>query len=199
MQLTDTDPRRQRGADLLAAKGDLIKKLPNRAWLVPSQSDDGAYRVKAPGQQGRVSWQCTCKDHLSRGAECKHIWAIRLVLSASEPAAPSPVVEARVPVAAPAAPALPGIACKHCRGREVTRYGLSGKKPAYWCKPCGRKFVVDDGFKGLKGDAKVVTLALDLYFKGVSLRQIADTLEQFFSVRWGMSPCSTGSTATFAC
>lgn len=49
-------------------------------------------------------------------------------------------------------------------------------------QPCRRKFVPEDGFKRLKGDVQAVTLALDLHFKGLSLRQITDTLAQFHNV-----------------
>lgn len=45
------------------------------------------------------------------------------------------------------------------------------------------KFVPREGSARLKGDARTVCLALDLYFKGCSLRQITDTLSQFFGLR----------------
>ena len=43
-------------------------------------------------------------------------------------------------------------------------------------------FVVDKGFCRMKNSPKTITLTLDLYFKGVSQRKIADHLKQFEGV-----------------
>lgn len=45
---------------------------------------------------------------------------------------------------------------------------------ANFCKSCARKFVPNEEFEGIKYDPCVVTTTLDLYFKDVSLRKIAD-------------------------
>jgi transposase-like protein len=59
----------------------------------------------------------------------------------------------------------------------------SGKVHRYECKECGRKFVLhESGFHKMKNKPKIITLALDLYFKGVSLRKIKDHLKQFHGV-----------------
>jgi len=42
--------------------------------------------------------------------------------------------------------------------------------------------VPNEGFEGMKYDPRVVTTTLDLYFKGVSLRKIADHLKQCYSL-----------------
>lgn len=170
---------------MAAEQAAQIKRFTKHEWTVPSQTEAGAvYRVKLPVPGKRNDWRCTCPDYTNRTLACKHIWAVRFILTIQ-----TPTIERYQPetIATDDPPdvSIPGVSCKHCNGVNVTRYGTSGKKPAYWCKPCARKFVLDDGFKRLKGDAKVVTLALDLYFKGVSLRQITDTLEQFFEVSVG--------------
>lgn len=43
-------------------------------------------------------------------------------------------------------------------------------------------FVPDDGFRKLRNDPRIISLTLDLYFKGVSLRKIADHLKQFYGL-----------------
>jgi len=48
---------------------------------------------------------------------------------------------------------------------------------------CGKRFVDDLVFKGLKADGKTIALALDLFYKGLSQRKIKDTLEQFMGVK----------------
>jgi transposase-like protein len=185
------DARQQRGMALAADKAALIHRdARNHLWLVPSQTAEGeTYRVKEPSTKRNTHWRCTCPDFTNRGLACKHIWAVRFVRTIQGQEDPALLVQTRLPASAKPAPKVPaspveGAAapCKWCGGIETQRYGRCGRKQAYWCKPCGRKFVVEDGFKRLKGDPKVVTLALDLYFKGVSLRQITDTLEQFFNL-----------------
>ncbi|MGQ9759143.1 MAG: IS6 family transposase [Candidatus Methanomethylicaceae archaeon] len=77
--------------------------------------------------------------------------------------------------------------CKYCGSYEVIRYGSrfnkTGRKQVFKCKDCGRRYVTEDGFAGMKADSKMITSALDLYFKGISLRKVVDHLEQFYSVK----------------
>lgn len=51
------------------------------------------------------------------------------------------------------------------------------------CKTCHRKFVLNEGFEGMKYNPKIITLTLDLYFKGVSSRKICDHLKQFYGLK----------------
>ena len=52
----------------------------------------------------------------------------------------------------------------------------------YRCNPCKRYFIEEKDFQKLKGNAKVTTVILDLYFKGISLRKICDHLNQFYDL-----------------
>ena len=64
------------------------------------------------------------------------------------------------------------------------RKNKHGKVQRYKCKSCGRKFSIsEDGFRKMEYRPEIVTLALDLYFKGVSLRKIADHIRQFHGLR----------------
>jgi transposase-like protein len=56
------------------------------------------------------------------------------------------------------------------------------KTPRFKCKDCGQSFVVDEGFARMRFDPKIVSLALDLYFKGISLRKIVDHIKQFYGL-----------------
>jgi transposase-like protein len=52
------------------------------------------------------------------------------------------------------------------------------------CRACNRKFVINEtGFEYVKATPKAITVALDLYFKGVSQRKIVDHLKQFEGVK----------------
>jgi len=77
------------------------------------------------------------------------------------------------------------IECIYCGSPDVIRMGKRktqcGERQRYQCKSCNRKFV-SDPIKGYKATAKLITLSMDLYFKGLSYRKIADTLFQFYDL-----------------
>ncbi len=185
MEYDPVDPRQTRALAILAA-GIVIEQVNRAEWRVPSsQEGGGIYRVKL----GKTHWGCTCKDNRERGLLCKHIHAVRFHLVHVAGKLLTAVQAARLP-RSPSRVRRPAMvaektspACPHCAGSSVTRYGHPSGRQAWWCKPCRRKFVPEDGFKRLKGDARTITLALDLYFKGLSLRQITDTLAQFHDLR----------------
>ncbi len=179
-----TDPRQIR-ALAIVANGTPIEQVNKAEWRIPSSQDGGGvYRVK----RGKTQWGCNCKDHQERELLCKHIHAVRFHLSRSAGKPLSPAQRAPLPtppnrVREPRSSAEEGRpACPYCAGCLVMRYGRPNGRQAWWCEPCRRKFVPEDGFKRLKGEAQVITLALDLYFKGLSLRQITDTLAQFHNL-----------------
>lgn len=70
------------------------------------------------------------------------------------------------------------IRCRHCGSEWVTRYGRShGKRQRWYCKECKRTFVVkDEGFERSKLGPEAIVKALDLYFKGLSTRKVAEYL-----------------------
>ena len=77
------------------------------------------------------------------------------------------------------------IECIYCGSPDVIWMGKRktqcGERQRYQCKMCNRKFVADP-IKGYKATAKLITLSMDLYFKGLSYRKIADTLFQFYNL-----------------
>jgi putative transposase len=73
-------------------------------------------------------------------------------------------------------------ACKFCDSSHVIRYGKQNKKQVYKCKTCKRKFVPNKGFEKRWFEPKIIAITLDLYFKGVSYRKIADHLRQFYGI-----------------
>jgi transposase-like protein len=72
--------------------------------------------------------------------------------------------------------------CKYCGSLDVVKIGVRHNThrdvQRCLCKKCGHKFALDDGFEKIKATPKAITVALDLYFKGVSQRKIVDHLKQ---------------------
>jgi len=165
------EPRMMRGYALLTNSKE-ITQLDRDTYLVPSQSKKGdKYRVeKVDGE-----WRCECPDHQFRLVQCKHIYAVQLWVNLKRELKPK-TVTIRTPEV---------YECKYCGSGEITRYGRKTKqlKQRYYCKACRRTFIPDSVTRRMWFDPQVVTMTLDLYYKGVSLRGIQDHLNQIFNVQ----------------
>lgn len=163
MSQTLEKPRMMRGYRILL-NGSSITRLDKTTFLVPSQSKNVKYLVRREGE----SWSCECLDHQFRLVYCKHIYSTQLWLSLKEKLQPK-TVKFEIPEV---------YECKFCGSDQITRYGKKTKqfKQRYYCKACKKTFVVDTVTRRMWFDPKVVTMTLDLYYKGVSLRGIQDHL-----------------------
>jgi transposase-like protein len=167
-------PRQQRGLALLA-KSNQITRIDACTYRVASQSGKGSYLVQRHG----LAWKCECPDHIYRGMVCKHIHAVNFSLNLRQM-----VTSQNLAVVVPEE--KPEV-CACCGSTELVKDGLrknkSGAVQRFSCKSCGHRFVTNYGFQKMKNDSRIVTLAMDLYFKGVSYRKIADHLKQFYGLK----------------
>lgn len=77
------------------------------------------------------------------------------------------------------------VLCTKCKGKNVKKNGARatenrGKIQRFKCKDCGFRFVKDDGFYRMRNSPQKITLCLNLYFSGVSLRKIQEHLKAFY-------------------
>jgi transposase-like protein len=149
------------------------KQLSQNRFEIPSQSKDLNYIVTSYAN----SWSCTCLDYEFRHVTCKHIHAVTLWQKLSKK-----IEEDHKEKSVFNASHDNDIACKFCNSTQIIKYGKANNKQVYFCKSCARKFVPNEGFEGMKYDPRIVTTTLDLYFKDVSLRKIADHLKQCHSL-----------------
>lgn len=173
MTVTLESPRELRGLDILG-KGDQIKRLNPDTYRVNSQNGNGSYLVVRNGKE----WNCECPDHKYRQAVCKHIYAVYFSLNL------------RQKVISNVQPELETVkieGCTYCGSLNAVKFGvrhnIHGDIQRYLCKDCGYKFIRNDGFEKVKATPKAITVALDLYFKGVSQRKIVDHLKQFERIK----------------
>lgn len=180
-----TNPRELRGLAILS-QPDTVIQLDKNEWDVRSQSKDAYYRVTRAYPKNREdrmrspgTWTCSCPDHQTRSVICKHIFAVQLSLKLA-----GDVEEQSAPAQIEAAE--PKILCPLCKSESVGKWGNRktqyGTTQRYVCNTCNHTFVVDMGFCRMKNSPKTITLTLDLYFKGLSQRKIADHLKQFEGV-----------------
>jgi len=170
-----TENRKIRGYSILA-KGDDPIQIGENKYKIPSQSDNGYYIVT----KGYKVWNCTCPDCRYRKVECKHINAVKFWLKLKDKLKEETTFTTDIQVSNE-------IKCPYCSSTNFVKDGMRknkhGDKQIYRCKECGKKFSVEEGFKYMKNDPKIITLALDLYFKGLSQNTITEHLKQFYDVK----------------
>jgi putative transposase len=137
-------------------------------------------------EEGR--WTCICPDFTYRHVTCKHIYAVlfsiqlrKKIISAFHQQDITERITEPLQVQTKAF-------CPKCQtdttvvkdGIRHTKHGTNIQR--YTCKLCHFRFVINSGFERARADAKSITAALDLYFKGVSLRKVVDHLKQFYNI-----------------
>lgn len=166
------DNRQIRGYSILA-KGDTPKLISEEEFLVPSQSSNGRYKVTH-----KQEWTCECKDFKHRGMKCKHIHAVEFLLKMRAKTDVEDTIDFTDELNKPR--------CVFCGSENITKNGSrktkAGVRQRYLCKDCKKRFVLDP-IKHIKGNGKIVTLVMDLYYKGLSLRNITDTIYQFYGLK----------------
>ncbi len=155
----------------IISKGDMPKKIGKETFEVPSQNGNGIYTVTKNGK-----WECTCPDFEKRHKDCKHIHAVKLYFNLKEK-----IRRDNLQYEEKESPN-----CPYCKSNKVIkfgkRYSKDRVKQIFNCNECNRRFIEEKNFQKMKGNAKVTTLMLDLYFKGISLRKISDHLKQFYDL-----------------
>ncbi len=76
------------------------------------------------------------------------------------------------------------IKCPNCKHNEVIKWGKRktenrGKVQRFKCKSCSETFV-NDAFVGMRNNEKKITLCLDLFYRGLSTREIQSHLQAFY-------------------
>jgi len=153
----------------IVARGDQIQTVSPTEYVVRSQSRLGTeYRVRVV----RDRWSCECQFYGETGISCIHIFAVRFREGF------------RADTVAP--PALL-LACARCQSGKVVqdgkRHNKSGTITRYLCRSCGYRFTGRDGFQHRRSDPEKIALALDLYFRGMSVRKVAEHFAQVHSLK----------------
>ncbi|MEM2989970.1 MAG: DDE-type integrase/transposase/recombinase [Halobacteria archaeon] len=160
--------RELRGLGIVALGGQ-IKRLSDTTFLVKSQSStDASYTVEWKEDK----WICNCQDYMKRGRSCKHVYAVNFLLNLPTILMMNHEVFERK--------------CPYCGSPRTILKGLrnnkSGAVRIRKCKDCGKWFK-DTILTEEKGNNTLLTIeAIDLYYKGLSLREIKHHLKQVYNV-----------------
>ncbi len=151
--------------------GVTITENKDGSFSVPSQTQaNKLYEVMLFGSERFV---CNCPDFQYRHIEaCKHIHLVKFCLSVrylrNEPKPKVFADDARP--------------CDRCGSIRTIRYGMSAGKQVFKCKDCQHKFREPSLLKRARFTPELVSLTLDLYFSGLSLRKMARNLSDHFDI-----------------
>ncbi len=169
------DLRRERG--LAIAKRNVITENADGSFSVPSQTiGEIAYRVCLLSG----SYTCNCPDFVQRHEEvgnCKHIHAVMFYVAARVELQEKP---------RPKVFADDAVQCPKCGSIRVVKFGRANGKQTFRCQDCGKRFR-EGLIKKAHYSPETITLTLDLYFSGLSLRKITRTLNDHFDMNLGKS------------
>ena len=166
----NSDARMTRGLALFESSGNHIVENDDGSFRCPSQTSDKVYEVRLIGER----WVCTCPDFENRQVDaCKHIFAVRIQIAAKVCLKDEPK---------PKVFADDAIPCDRCGSIRTMKYGKSGNKQAYFCKDCHRKFRESSLLRRARFSPEFVSLTLDLYFSGLSLRKITRMVSTHFDI-----------------
>ena len=158
--------RKQKGKEI-ALKSDLIR-VSDYHYHVHSQTTNRDYDVI----KTENFWHCTCPDHKFRKKCCKHIHAVEISNEMREK-----VREQNKITISP----ITTTSCIHCNSSTIVKDGLRHNKHGdiqkWYCKNCAKYFTINLGFERMKNDPQGITMAMQLYFSGESLRNVSKALK----------------------
>jgi len=158
------DYRMMRGQAIAQIESN-VRRISQYEYRVRSQSGDWEYTVI----QTETGWNCSCPDFQFRGVKCKHAFAVELSLQ----------IRRRIENARRVVP-LDYQSCLSCGSEELVKDGLrknkSGDIQIFECKSCGGKFSKNLGFERMRASPESITLAMQVYFGGASLRNTQKAL-----------------------
>ncbi|GKS67094.1 hypothetical protein YTPLAS73_06410 [Nitrosarchaeum sp.] len=163
-----------------------IKRINKLNYKIRSQSDEEVwYDVRKEyghnlGGRQDGQWICSCPDFRFRQIQCKHVCAILFSKKLRKKIISQDAVQPLV------IGSTGNIECIKCKSENIVkdgkRHNKKGLSQKYLCRECEYRFVVNTGFKNSKKEPKLICASIDLYFKGVSLRKVADHVKQFYGV-----------------
>jgi len=163
--------REQKGIKLFSE--NQIQELTQSKFLAQSESDNKqSYEINWAGKH----WMCSCPDYARKQKTCKHIHAVNYYLA----------IKAFMPLKSESEknPVCPKC-CSPENSAHAWRFNKSGPVQRFRCMNCGTTFSSRGGFEGMKNQAKIIAASLDLFYRGLSLRKIAEHLEMLYCVKVG--------------
>ncbi len=158
------DYRLARGEAIAKVESN-VRRIDQNEYRVRSQSGNWEYVVL----RTELGWNCSCPDFQFRALKCKHAIAVELSLQ----------IRRRIENARRVVP-LDYQSCLSCGSERIKRDGLlhnkGGDIQRFECLSCGKRFTNNLGFERMRSSPEAITLAMQIYFGGASLRNVQKAL-----------------------
>ena len=156
--------REMRG-QFLAQQFGWVRRVDEHTYMVHSQRLDREYRV----EQTETGWMCECPDAAFRLLKCKHVWAVEISWALRKR------VENQITIQP-----LRVDNCPACGAVNIVKHGLRHNKygdlQRFSCRDCGKRFTLNLGFERMKATPETVSMAMQMYFSGMSFEFTAKAL-----------------------
>ncbi|MCJ8306689.1 MAG: DDE-type integrase/transposase/recombinase [Nitrosopumilus sp.] len=162
--------QRKRKAKLMMETKGHCSQIDQNSFSVRSQTNlNNHYIVSKTGN----GLKCQCKDHNCRKADCKHIKIVLEIIKKNKCYRNNTFrIMERSQLKL----------CKYCDSGRLRKDGFrknkNGKVRIFECLDCKKKFSSNFGFEKMRYNPVLITRALQMYYSGMSVRDIADCFEQ---------------------
>jgi putative transposase len=163
------NPRTQRAKQMMES-GSNVSQFASDKFTVRSQTNPEKSYIITKTENGLI---CECPDHQTRNADCKHIKIVLQVIMKNKCYQDNTfriMERAKLQL------------CKFCDSGRITKKGTRKNKDGtiqiFKCLDCKKRFSANFGFEKMRYESVVITRALQMYYSGMSVRDIADCFEQ---------------------
>ena len=138
-------------------------------FSVRSQSIPQIHYIISKTENGLI---CDCPDHIKRKSDCKHIKIVLEQIKKNQGDSQEFRMIDRSNFRL----------CKFCDSGNIVKAGLKKNKNStmqrFKCQDCKKRFTTNFGFEKMRYDGILITRSLQMYFSGMSVRDISDCFEQ---------------------
>ena len=163
------NPRTQRANQMMATTG-YASQIETNKFKVRSQTDPSKFYIILNTGDGLI---CGCKDYEVRKADCKHIKIVLDIIKKNQCYRNNTFkIMERSKLSL----------CRFCDSGRLIKRGIrknkGGNIQRYQCLDCKKRFTANFGFEKMRSKDVIITRALQMYYAGMSVRDIADCFEQ---------------------
>ena len=162
--------RAQRARQMMMEQPDCAKQLSPEKFSVRSQSNPHIHYIVSETGKGLV---CDCPDYTKRRSDCKHIKVVLEQIKKNQ---------TRTDNGFRMMDRSDFRLCKFCDSGRLKKDGIrknrKGDTQQYKCLDCNKRFTLNLGFEKMRSKDALITRALQMYYSGMSSRDVADCFEQ---------------------
>jgi len=160
--------RKQKAQSMMEPTG-YASQIESNKFRVRSQTNPNKFYIVSKTDNGLI---CECKDHEIRKADCKHIKIVLEIIMKNKCFKDNTfriMERSKLKL------------CKYCDSGKIKKSGTrktkAGTIQRYACLDCKKRFTANFGFEKMRYDYRTITGALQMYYSGMSVRDIENHYE----------------------